>query len=424
MIRYAARRRLLSKGFLSQAQSRLVIIFLCAILVFAAGPAFAQRGGGHGGGGHWGGGGHFGGTHWGGGGFSHGGARGGRDWGASQPGGGIVVVSGAGARGSAWSRSVPGGGGLREFRGVSREMPGVTFVQGRFRPEGDEFESGAASRHVMIGFPPDRGTWNRGSAPDRAGTVAFAGQGDAIWTASASRAAAGWRNERQVQNARQTGQWQVHVGERGGHARDHSHGRPFRREWLFTNNEFGLFGYPFYGYGSGFGYGYDAGYGFGLFSECPDWLIPNWESQEYYGAGCNADIGIESQNATVAAYGCDQGYGADQSYGAAQANTQRIYGPYASGSPEAEDSGGPAADAAANGPRRPDTLIYLANGTNCAATSYWLAGGNLHYMTSYGAEDSVPIAQIDLQRTVDANAAQGVQFTLRPGPVAGNHGER
>jgi hypothetical protein len=74
--------------------------------------------------------------------------------------------------------------------------------------------------------------------------------------------------------------------------------------------------------------------------------------------------------------------------------------------------------------RAADTLIYLADGTNYAVTSYWLAAGELHYVTSYGGENAVPIAQIDLQRTVDANAEQGVPFTLRPSPPSQTENHR
>lgn len=122
-------------------------------------------------------------------------------------------------------------------------------------------------------------------------------------------------------------------------------------------------------------------------------------------------------------------YGADQNdgYGAPQPDTQQIYGTYATQNPPslAANSNLPAAEegkpafAVAAHVKAPNTLIYLSDGTNYAVTSYWLADGALHYMTSYGAEDSVPIGEVDLQRTVDANSAQGVQFTLLPGPPGG-----
>jgi hypothetical protein len=43
-----------------------------------------------------------------------------------------------------------------------------------------------------------------------------------------------------------------------------------------------------------------------------------------------------------------------------------------------------------------------------------LDAGQLHYVTSYGGENSVDADRVDLQRTVDENAKNGIDFTLRP----------
>jgi hypothetical protein len=64
-------------------------------------------------------------------------------------------------------------------------------------------------------------------------------------------------------------------------------------------------------------------------------------------------------------------------------------------------------------------VIYLNDGSVYALTNYWVEGGKLHYKTSYGGENSLDLNQLDIQRTVNANAARGVDFTLRPGPAAG-----
>lgn len=309
--------------------------------------------------------------------------------------------------------------------GASRAMPDVTLVQGRFRSEGDEFGSGAPARHVTIGFAPDH-AWNNGTQSRQGVPIAFAGQGDAIWATSAERGSMPPRSGHPSQNSQRPSQWEIHLRERGARDRGHSHGREFRRGWLFGGDEVGLFGYPFYG--SGYEYGLGFGDGEGLFSECPNWLVPDSEPQ-----GCNADTGLAFPDTAIPGYGADQPYGMGDDYGAPQAETQQISRPYAGpngygevgrrrGRSEAENADGSTAAGRAGGPQQPDTLIYLADGTNYAASSYWLAGGDLHYMTSYGAEDSVPIGQIDLQRTVDENAAQGVQFTLRPAPRAANPG--
>jgi hypothetical protein len=66
----------------------------------------------------------------------------------------------------------------------------------------------------------------------------------------------------------------------------------------------------------------------------------------------------------------------------------------------------------------PRTLIYLQDGSSYEMTDYWFANNKLHYVTNYGGENSVDLKQIDLQRTVDANAARGIDFTLHPAPPA------
>jgi hypothetical protein len=65
------------------------------------------------------------------------------------------------------------------------------------------------------------------------------------------------------------------------------------------------------------------------------------------------------------------------------------------------------------------TVIYLKDGTVYAVSDFWVADGKLVYDTSYGAENSIPIDQLDLEQTVKTNAARGVPFTLKskPGPA-------
>jgi hypothetical protein len=337
-----------------------------------------------------------------------------------------VVASGAGARGSAWVRSFPIGGGLRRTAGASGEIAGRASGFARpswFAAERSGFESSAATRHVTIGFPPDAGGWDRGATHDRLAPVAFSGQGDEIWRTSPGRAAHRSTSDGAVQKSRDPGQWHTRIGRPG--RREGFDRSAFSPRWFpwhfFPSDAFGLYSYPFYGYG------------FGPFSYCADWLVPDGEWQENDSGECNAYTDSESQDAAIAAYGADQTYSADQSYSAPQTDTRQIYSASAdrhpsgvtaeeSGLSEAANGSGSAAVPGANDSRHPDTLIYLADGTNYAVTNYWLANGDLHYLTSYGAEGSVPIERIDLQRTVDANAAQGVQFTLRPGPAAGTLG--
>ena len=53
-------------------------------------------------------------------------------------------------------------------------------------------------------------------------------------------------------------------------------------------------------------------------------------------------------------------------------------------------------------------LLFLKDGSNFAVSDYWLSGGKLHYVTSYGGENAIDEAQLDLQRTVNENATRGV----------------
>ncbi len=64
----------------------------------------------------------------------------------------------------------------------------------------------------------------------------------------------------------------------------------------------------------------------------------------------------------------------------------------------------------------PLTLLVLTDGSMYGVVDYWLDGRELHYLTSYGGENSVPLERIDLYATAKANWERGVPFTLRPGP--------
>jgi hypothetical protein len=62
------------------------------------------------------------------------------------------------------------------------------------------------------------------------------------------------------------------------------------------------------------------------------------------------------------------------------------------------------------------TLLVFKDNSVYAVTDYWLDAGRLHYTTSYGGENSVPLEQVDLQTTVQMNWERGMQFVLRPKP--------
>ena len=81
----------------------------------------------------------------------------------------------------------------------------------------------------------------------------------------------------------------------------------------------------------------------------------------------------------------------------------------------ADDGNGLGDNAAA---QKPYAIIYMKDGSSYAVTDYWLANGKLHYVTSYGGENAIDQSQLDLQRTVDQNAANGTNFILRPEPAS------
>lgn len=64
----------------------------------------------------------------------------------------------------------------------------------------------------------------------------------------------------------------------------------------------------------------------------------------------------------------------------------------------------------------PLILLVLKDGTVYGVTDYWLEGGQLHYLASYGGANTLSLDQLDLQKTVDENWKRGVSFVLRPGP--------
>lgn len=64
-----------------------------------------------------------------------------------------------------------------------------------------------------------------------------------------------------------------------------------------------------------------------------------------------------------------------------------------------------------------ETILALKDGNTYSVTDYWLENGRLHYVTTYGGANDIPVEQLDLQRTVDENAQRGVTFSLRPAPA-------
>lgn len=77
----------------------------------------------------------------------------------------------------------------------------------------------------------------------------------------------------------------------------------------------------------------------------------------------------------------------------------------------AEDLGAPSSISAQ---LRNDFLLYLKDGSVFAVARYTVSDGYLHYATAYGEKNDVAVDLLDLQKTIEANAARGVSFTLTP----------
>lgn len=62
----------------------------------------------------------------------------------------------------------------------------------------------------------------------------------------------------------------------------------------------------------------------------------------------------------------------------------------------------------------PITLLQLRDGSMYGLTDYWVKGGELHYRTTYGGENSLPFERIDFEKTVQLNVDRDVPFVLPP----------
>jgi hypothetical protein len=341
-----------SRGF--SASGVFAAVFFAATLALAPVPAFAQHGGGGGGGSHGGGG--FGGSH--GGGFSGGHASSSGSSSAHAP-----ASSGNAGTGSAAHTGTATTSGTTT---TGSTTSGNTVPSGNAAPE--RF---AAANNIWQ-EPPARGV--------HGATVAAGNSVRGSVVSATPRAAVA----------------HIPIVPR----------RPIGFSPFF----------PFYpGFYPGFGFGYGFGGGFyGAFGPCD----PFWGC---YGYGFNGGIGYGYYGGSFGS-----GYGSDLNYSGAQddspseeASTSQsdtipslLAAPETSAEQEAANAG-PA--------QKPVTaVLYLKDGSSYAVTDYWLADGKIHYVTSYGGENAIDQSALDLQRTVDENANQGLTFTLRPASNAPN----
>lgn len=68
----------------------------------------------------------------------------------------------------------------------------------------------------------------------------------------------------------------------------------------------------------------------------------------------------------------------------------------------------------ASGPLDADVLLYFKDGSVFTIASYAVASGRLRYVTAYGGKGDIEVVQLDVPKTIQANGARGVTFTLTP----------
>jgi len=247
----------------------------------------------------------------------------------------------------------------------------------------------APPTHEVLGFPADsensvHWTQQPPSTTRPGAPLSFTGQGHDIWQSSPATGSAGSPRFRVTPPVRI-----FPVPPRG---------RPYYP--IFYGPAWGFFG-PEFGFGLGLncdpywnwdfgcnGFGYDGfgynGYGYYGGSSAP-----------YYLQG-GPDDSSDSQDVAPSLWRNGPGPSDDSSD--VQENVQgNVQG-------NADSSG-------------PDTVIYLKDGTSFAVKDYWVADGQLYYVTTYGGENSINLNLFDVQRSTDDNAARGVTLTLRPTPA-------
>jgi hypothetical protein len=179
-------------------------------------------------------------------------------------------------------------------------------------------------------------------------------------------------------------------------------------------------GYPYYPYYPFFGYNpYYGGLGFGWGGYGP--CGPFWGCFGY-GFGYGSGGGLGYFGATSGGYG--SGWTDAGAEGSANVTSPDNPDSYLLAAPGTGGAGA-AADSSDetqvlrtdSAPQQKYVLLYLKDGSSFAVSDYWLADGKLHYVTSYGGDNAVDESRVDLQRTVNENAARGVDFTLRPQPA-------
>jgi hypothetical protein len=77
-----------------------------------------------------------------------------------------------------------------------------------------------------------------------------------------------------------------------------------------------------------------------------------------------------------------------------------------------------ATESAEPNPDQEITMLVLKEGISFAVTDYWVENGKLGYLTTYGRQNIIDLAQVDLDQTVKLNSLRGVPFVLRARPAS------
>jgi len=176
-----------------------------------------------------------------------------------------------------------------------------------------------------------------------------------------------------------------------------------------------------FGWGLGWGWGWGSPWGFGWWGPGwawdPYWYDP-WWAYPYYGYPAGGYYDYGPPYAPPSDQG-DSDYGDYYSYGppyAAPPDSGDYYGDSSAPvqGPQDQYSYDPGPSTGNVAESMPTVLLYLTDGTVYPATQYWVSGSTVHYVVAYGGESTVPISQVDMQRTINENAKRGVRFNLRP----------
>jgi hypothetical protein len=176
---------------------------------------------------------------------------------------------------------------------------------------------------------------------------------------------------------------------------------PFGYGFGFGCNPFWGWGCSQFGLGFGYGFGYGGDFGYGGFGN-------GWDLGYYNGGDYAGGYAYGGSDMTFDATGPSS---APDDVRSLEGNSGDWQDAPANNSQATNASGN-------NANTQQYVVIFLRDGSSYAVSDYWLAGGKLHYITSYGGENSVDLNQLDLQRTVNDNATRGIEFTLRPTPGA------